>query len=46
MSLYKKVDEAEADAELDINPVYFHELRLTVPRNKIPEHGMLPDTAL
>jgi glutamate decarboxylase len=46
MALYKKVDEAEADAELDINPVYFRELQLAVPRNKIPEHGMLPDTAL
>ena len=46
MSLYKKVDETEADAELDINPVYFRELKLSVPRNKIPEHGMLPDTAM
>jgi glutamate decarboxylase len=46
MPLYKKVDVADADAELDINPVYFRELKLTVPRNKIPEHGMLPDTAL
>jgi glutamate decarboxylase len=46
MPLHRKVDEAEADAELDINPVYARELRLHVPRNRIPEHGLLPDTAL
>ncbi len=46
MPLHRKVDEVEADAELDINPVYVREARLSVPRNKLPEHGMLPDTAL
>ncbi len=46
MPLHRKVDEAEADAELDINPVYVREIRLSVPRNKIPAHGMLPETAL
>src|SRR5580658_10758080 len=46
MALHRKVDEAEADSELDINPVYVRELHLHVPRNRIPEHGMLPDTAL
>ena len=46
MPLHSKVDEAQADSELDINPVYVREVHLHVPRNRIPEHGMLPDTAL
>jgi glutamate decarboxylase len=46
MPLHTKADDASADAELDINPVYVREASLSVPRNKIPEHGMLPDTAL
>ncbi len=46
MPLHSKADEASADAELDINPVYVRELQIRVPRNRIPEHGMLPDTAL
>jgi glutamate decarboxylase len=46
MPLHSKVEDAGADAELDINPVYVRELHLRVPRNRIPEHGMLPDTAL
>jgi glutamate decarboxylase len=46
MPLHKRVDDAEAQAELDINPVYVRELKLRVPRNSIPRHGMLPDTAL
>jgi glutamate decarboxylase len=46
MPLHRKVDEDEIGDELNINPVYVRELHLSVPRNKIPEHGMLPDTAL
>src|SRR5258708_2097951 len=46
MPLHKKVDDASAEAELDINPVYVREGQLRVPRNRIPRHGMLPDTAL
>ncbi len=46
MALHSKVDEADADAELDINPVYVRELRLSVPRNRIPQQGLLPGTAL
>jgi glutamate decarboxylase len=46
MALHRKADEAEADSELDINPVYAREVHLHVPRNRIPDHGMLPDTAL
>jgi glutamate decarboxylase len=46
MPLHKRVDDAHAQAELDINPVYVREVKLRVPRNQIPRHGMLPDTAL
>jgi glutamate decarboxylase len=46
MPLHRQADDTTADAELDINPVYVREGSLSVPRNKIPEHGMLPDTAL
>jgi glutamate decarboxylase len=46
MPLHKKVDDADREAELEINPVYVRELQLRVPRNRIPAHGMLPDTAL
>jgi glutamate decarboxylase len=46
MPLHKRVDDAGAQAELDINPVYVREGKLRVPRNSIPGHGMLPDTAL
>src|SRR5258708_33932845 len=46
MPLHKKVDDAGAEAELDINPVYVREGQLRVPRNRIPRHGMLPTTAL
>ena len=46
MPLHKNVENAGAEAELDINPVYVREVKLRVPRNSIPQHGMLPDTAL
>ena len=46
MPLHRQASDDEADAELDINPVYVREASLSVPRNRIPEHGMLPDTAL
>ena len=46
MPLHSKVDEASADDELSVNPVYVRELNIRVPRNRMPEHGMLPDTAL
>src|SRR5215470_8615163 len=46
MALHKNVEDVGAEAELDINPVYVREVQLRVPRNSIPRHGMLPDTAL
>jgi glutamate decarboxylase len=46
MPLHRQASHDEADAELAINPVYVQEASLRVPRNSIPEYGMLPDTAL
>jgi glutamate decarboxylase len=46
MPLHSKADEASAGDELDINPVYVRELKIRVPRNRLAEQGMLPDTAL
>src|ERR1700733_12374203 len=45
MALHRKADSAAED-DLDINPVYVREAGLRVPRNHLPEHGMLPNTAL
>jgi glutamate decarboxylase len=44
--LHKRVAEHEADAELDINPMYFREKTCDIPRYRLPEHGVLPRTAL
>src|ERR1700761_1151228 len=44
--LHKRVEIHEATAELDINPVYFREERCEIPRYELPEHGVLPRTAL
>ena len=46
MPLHKQVDEASQDAELDINPVYVRERSREIPRYRLPEHSMLPGTAL
>ena len=47
MPLHRKVDESAArSADLDINPIYVRERAHTVPRYQLPQHGMLPDTAL
>src|SRR5260370_3626123 len=46
MPLHKKVDDAGAEAELAIIPGSVGEGQLRVPRNRIPRHGMLPETAL
>ena len=45
MALHRKAESAAED-DLDINPVYVREAGLRVPRNRLPEHGMLPNTAL
>src|SRR3984957_5409749 len=44
--LHKQVEKHEATAELDINPVYFREKSCVIPRYELPEHGVLPRTAL
>jgi glutamate decarboxylase len=46
MALHRKLDDSAADDELDVNPVYVRETHLRVPRNRLAERGMLPDTAL
>jgi glutamate decarboxylase len=46
MPLHKEVDDSVKDDELDINPVYVSELTSEIPRYRLPEHGMLPRTAL
>jgi glutamate decarboxylase len=43
MPLHSMSDSAD---DLDINPIYVREQGQSVPRNKIPARGMLPDTAL
>jgi glutamate decarboxylase len=44
--LHGKVGDDDREAELDINPVYVREAGRKIPRYRIPDRGMLPDTAL
>jgi glutamate decarboxylase len=44
--LHKQVEKHESNAELDINPLYFREKSCDIPRYQLPEHGVLPRTAL
>jgi glutamate decarboxylase len=46
MALHGKVSDDDREAELDINPVYVREAGRKIPRYRIPDRGMLPDTAL
>jgi glutamate decarboxylase len=46
MPLHGKVSDEDRDDELDINPVYVREAGRKIPRYRIPDRGMLPDTAL
>jgi len=46
MPLHIQVDESSQDAELDINPVYVREQGHEIPRYKLPEHSILPGTAV
>ena len=46
MALHRKHEDAEEARDLDINPVYVQVPDHVVTRDRIPEHGMLPDTAL
>jgi len=44
--LHRRVPKHEANTELDINPLYFREKTCEIPRHALPEHGVLPRTAL
>ncbi len=46
MALHRKVEETARSADLDINPIYVRERAHSVPRYRLAQHGMLPDTAL
>jgi glutamate decarboxylase len=46
MALHRRVHAYEATSELDVNPVYFREKSCEIPRYRLPEHGVLPRTAL
>jgi glutamate decarboxylase len=46
MPLHTQVDEDSQDAELDVNPVYVHEMDYKIPRYRLPQRGVLPRTAL
>jgi len=45
-ALHRKVAAHHAGEELDINPMYFREKSCEIPRYRLPEHGVLPGTAL
>ena len=44
MALHRQVEQQ--DDEFEINPVYVRELHFSVPRHRLAQHGLLPDTAL
>ena len=46
VALHRQVEEHESGAELDINPMYFREKSCEIPRYRLPEHGVAPQTAL
>ena len=46
MALHVQVDASDRGAELEVNPVYFREMSGEIPRYRLPDHGVLPRTAL
>jgi glutamate decarboxylase len=46
MPLHTQVDESISDDGVEVNPVYVGELNREIPRYRLPEHGVLPRTAL
>src|SRR2546429_2458010 len=46
MPLHTQVDESSQDDAIEVNPVYVQELGAEIPRYRLPDRGMLPDTAL
>ena len=46
MPLHTQVDESIRDDGVEVNPVYVRELSCEIPRYRLPDHGVLPRTAL
>ena len=46
MPISRGIRDEGDEEELEINPVYVRTAHLTVPRHRLGEHGLLPDTAL
>jgi glutamate decarboxylase len=46
MPLHTQVDESIRDDGVEVNPVYVGDLNREIPRYRLPEHGVLPRTAL
>src|ERR1700756_3356998 len=46
MAIHRRVEAHQSASELEINPVYSREKSCEIPRYKLPEHGVLPRTAL
>jgi glutamate decarboxylase len=48
VALHRKIEAGRASErdEVDVNPVYVQIAHERVPRRTMPQHGMLPDTAL
>src|SRR5947209_6063567 len=46
MPLHTQVDESIRDDGVEVNPVYVGELNREIPRYRLPQHGVLPRTAL
>jgi glutamate decarboxylase len=44
--IHEGIHDADSGDELEINPVYVRAAHLTLPRHKLADHGLLPDTAL
>ncbi len=46
MPIHRGIRDDDDEAELEINPVYVRAAQHAIPKHKLAEHGMLPDTAL
>jgi glutamate decarboxylase len=46
MPLHRKAESAQGADELMVNPIYVHLANYKVPKYRMPQAGLLPDTAL
>ena len=46
MPIHRGIRDDDDEAELEINPVYVRAAQLAIPKHRLAEHGLLPDTAL